>query len=1127
MKKLLFIGVSFSFIFLFCCRSRVNAWDNFWDLVRCVSTAGCRADDSGAKCCGAGGCPELGADDPGPWSGYSWRVYKCTVPMDDCVQLTFKSSYQCYSGDICRSGYPTTDSYLEAGNCDVSGSTVNCYSSSSYKQCCQGSCPSGGYANGNPTSEVCTGVIPNRGGDRYGGCSVGSGSACTTCGNGGFIACTVGSYSPAFGTCKMGSVVPTTSPPPGVTATPTPRPPCNDCGSGTQDWCAPSAQACRDARGTVLDNPCPHCSNPSTVHCCTPVDSSCPAEMNIKGTSSTCDPRVEIEARHKPRRIGGAVDCGCAYGSLAVKIIGGPSGVPYGYHVCTITNSCDRWSSCFWDTTNMQAAPDSRANEMPVGPYPAGNYTLEIFYGGHTPNVEQGNSCSDPMCSTRDNTTLGYCPSPTIPPPCRTSTCPAGTVGREINLTSPTNFNPAFESYYYNWSGSTGTIGQGGDCCPWESQGCHGSCCPGGTSSGFCSTKWNDSNPLYNMNNTITGLKPNTNYLVQVSAWGARGSAGGSQVLQKPYLKMTSGTMSSAWYKITDNYRTSWGEAKPNGPWETSTCRWNTFGTSSIKVDLKGDGSPNHGHWGTPWGVSFDNLRLYECSQPKSCTINAAPIKNQGDPYTVTFSGTNLVAGEKVRLFIEKRDGTATTGLNSSDYLGRAGEAYYQIGECTGVNGSCTGQVNLSTRWPGADYYFHCDVPNVGSGGGCSGNPACSYEAGAGGFCSGCSPNSALCSSRLPCDGWTSCSSTDNRCFCINSPPVAPNPFNRFPSNGAPLSQDFVTLSWTGFNNTDWGKNCPTNNNHYAVYITEVELNQNCPTATTLFSAPNLKTAGRYGSGNCSNLTSASCNLSNLNWDKKYCWGIRASNGSGLNLDLGPYNFIVESADPWFQVFDGGIISGGAMVNEAPVTCVSPCKPVLSVGTISGDGFDSNGIVSAMSLSSTVGSTSYGTRNNFYHSGSNIVDGRYTHDWFRNEYIQRLKMEVTVLEGDKLMKDIGDSGLYIIDGNLTIDEDKTVSEGSYLFVVVRDNINLTNLSINKVDGIYVAEKIMVSGELASQVVFNGSLYARGGGISFTERSLNPKSMNNSHPSVVVNYRPDFLFNMPEELVKILTTYYDD
>lgn len=181
----------------------------------CRSIAGCVPLDAGAQCCGPGGCPELGADNPGPWSGYSWVLWQCQDTR--CNTYQTKASYSCYSGDICRTGFPQGDSFLESGICNASGQTVNCSAGGTYKQCCTGT-----YATGSLRPEICTGQTVQDGQGVIGYCDVGSSSACGTSGGGGYIVC---SGDPAYGTCKAGSQPP--PPPSDICSRPTSLPPPN------------------------------------------------------------------------------------------------------------------------------------------------------------------------------------------------------------------------------------------------------------------------------------------------------------------------------------------------------------------------------------------------------------------------------------------------------------------------------------------------------------------------------------------------------------------------------------------------------------------------------------------------------------------------------------------------------------------------------------------------------------------------------------------------------------------------------------------------------------------------------------------------------------------------------------
>lgn len=209
----------------------------------------------GSQCCGAGGCPELGSRNPGPWAGYSWEEYKCTFAFEpECVTFTITKSYQCYSGDVCAAGSPQGDSFVEAGTCNDSSYPVVCGTGGSYKQGCTGT-----YATGSPRPEKCGDLIPNRGGDQYGFYDVGSSSACGTSANGGYIVC---SGDPAYGTCKAGAQPP--PPPSDICARPTFLPPPNTVSCAGKQPCPSGDSFGLSCTKTCTDSLGVTCSVPGT-----------------------------------------------------------------------------------------------------------------------------------------------------------------------------------------------------------------------------------------------------------------------------------------------------------------------------------------------------------------------------------------------------------------------------------------------------------------------------------------------------------------------------------------------------------------------------------------------------------------------------------------------------------------------------------------------------------------------------------------------------------------------------------------------------------------------------------------------------------------------------------------------
>ena len=60
----LIIISGFSFLFFWGGKKDALAV-NYWELMTCIMSSGCEKIESGAKCCGAGGCPELEIKIPG------------------------------------------------------------------------------------------------------------------------------------------------------------------------------------------------------------------------------------------------------------------------------------------------------------------------------------------------------------------------------------------------------------------------------------------------------------------------------------------------------------------------------------------------------------------------------------------------------------------------------------------------------------------------------------------------------------------------------------------------------------------------------------------------------------------------------------------------------------------------------------------------------------------------------------------------------------------------------------------------------------------------------------------------------------------------------------------------------
>jgi hypothetical protein len=212
--------------------------------------------------------------------------------------------------------------------------------------------------------------------------------------------------------------------------------------------------------------------------------------------------------------------------------------------------------------------------------------------------------------------------------------------------------------------------------------------------------------------------------------------------------------------------------------------------------------------------------------------------------------------------------------------------------------------------------------------------------------------------------------------------------------------------------------------------------------------------------------------------------------------------------DPWWQVSDGGVISNNTVNNRVPVTCLTNCKISL------------NGLVSAVNINNTGKSLS--EAQSWYYSGSSarLANVNTNYSYFYNQYFVKNGIG-TVLTGNKTIADISGTGIYFVSGDLTIDNNKIINSGEFLMIIVNGNINVSE-TVDRIDGIFVANDINATGNGSNQLVFNGSLFAFNN-INFS-RSYSNVSLNNANPAIVVNHNPQLLFNLPGSVTKVLTNW---
>lgn len=893
-------------------------------------------------CAGASGASSSDCGPLSPWdycyaSGCTKKAWKNNIGQ--CIYTYQYQTRKCGATDTCDGG-----PYLKAGRCG-SGSVCDgdqyCRVGGTYKTCCE---VSGGSFTG------------RLGGDCTGGCRTGlcpGGSSPVICG----VSSCAGISAPCttapcgHSACQaMGTVPPPEATPVPGEPDPTPGPNCIDCASNQTRRCTPNSTDCTSLGGSVIskDNDC-YCNDPNTVYCCLAQDGTCPVQMYIvEDFKPECD-AVEIRVRQDPRTIHGNVDCNCAYGRLDVKIISSPpgSGIPYGYIVATVgSNSCKSWRSTYWDRSNMQAAPDPRANSMPIGPYPPGYYDLDVYYGGHAPDLDAGNICSDPQCVVADYTSLDYCPKPSWNP---NEGCSEGSQPVEVYIGDQVsvNFNsmfgwtrlsgdPATMNYYQNcnFRMDRGACNSWGHCAMVQPY-----------NNNFLMTNRDRNARNYTVRATLSGssIVPNNEYLVSVMGTGlesirAEHKDHGTGI-SVPFMRLSSGDIATANLEFTDGY-----------------CDWQE-GTFKIlaqdsQIDIRlGTRTVRRAAGTIPPPAAFDDLKLYRCVSPKSCTITPQSESKDHDNnhFTINFDGSNITETDIVRAWIERTDGQPVTGISDEDYIRSytgAGKTYYEIGGCIDDgSGSCSGAAILSENWQGQDYYLHCDIPQDPDK--CSGNPFCNFNSI---FCNSCPGNNPECSS-MGCEGWVSCSERDNACLCVNE---APNNFDLLsPPNKSPVLPDAVTLEWENLTNDDWGHVCNVDNKQYQVRVT-----QGIPGTCESLNFENVNQDPVFSNNTLSNSVLIPDGI--LEMGLTYCWAVRAHNGD-VYTDSDVWEFTVGMPDAWFQAVGGNILAlgrsgSGDIISYIPLftedygPCIlsNDCKPALITHNMqdsSGFPLTTNGVI--------------------------------------------------------------------------------------------------------------------------------------------------------------------------------------
>ena len=237
----------------------------------------------------------------------------------------------------------------------------------------------------------------------------------------------------------------------------------------------------------------------------------------------------------------------------------------------------------------------------------------------------------------------------------------------------------------------------------------------------------------------------------------------------------------------------------------------------------------------------------------------------------------------------------------------------------------------------------------------------------------------------------------------------------------------------------------------------------------------------------------------------------------------------IKNQKAWFLTVGGGINASENIQNMVPVTCANDPGCIPAMSTESTAGAEDNGLISAKIIAndSGCGETclfSYPANRNWANN-RNILSSKesYAYQYFYDRYFSASGSGIA-LSGDKKMSDlgVGATGVYLVNGNFTVDVSNTVDVGKFLMIVTKGSITF-NGDVDYAAGVFIADGGIVTSSALVDVplIIRGMLYSPKSNIRLNRGMLDTQ-LNNSQPGVVVRYRPDFVFNMPGNLFKVLS-----
>jgi len=218
------------------------------------------------------------------------------------------------------------------------------------------------------------------------------------------------------------------------------------------------------------------------------------------------------------------------------------------------------------------------------------------------------------------------------------------------------------------------------------------------------------------------------------------------------------------------------------------------------------------------------------------------------------------------------------------------------------------------------------------------------------------------------------------------------------------------------------------------------------------------------------------------------------------------YSTVLDQS-AWYRASGGAIITKGTLTNYVPGTCTAANCMTVAGNIILSDG------KASLSPYDKINS-------NIVYDNQTVDFKLYSYDTLKRKYFFTKGYGTTVPASITNWTDVETkSGVIFVEGDLTIDTN--IATTDLVMIVAKGDITI-NPNVTRVDGILFGKSITASGESASQLVINGSIYGLNSVV--LNRSLNPKKSNNTTPAVEVRYNPSLIFKLPAKMIQNITRW---